>query len=107
MRTFDFAPLYRSTVGFDRLAALLDQVSGPDTEASNFPPYNIERTAENAFRISMAVAGFARVWHQGWRRYRPPVLASRHRRPHVCAPFPVGRPRRSSRGSPGGWTVAY
>jgi molecular chaperone IbpA len=59
MRTFDFAPLYRSTVGFDRLAALLDQVSGPDTEASNFPPYNIERTAENAFRISMAVAGFA------------------------------------------------
>jgi molecular chaperone IbpA len=58
MRTFDLAPLYRSTVGFDRLFSLLDQVSGFDA-APGYPPYNIERTGENAYRISVAVAGFA------------------------------------------------
>jgi len=57
MRQFDFAPLYRSTVGFDRLAKLLDGVSG--LEASDgYPPYNIERLGENDYRITMAVAGF-------------------------------------------------
>jgi molecular chaperone IbpA len=59
MRTFDLAPLYRSTVGFDRLFSLLDQVSGFDGAAAGYPPYNIERTGENAYRISVAVAGFA------------------------------------------------
>ena len=59
MRTFDLAPLYRSTVGFDRLFSLLDQVSGFDGTAPGYPPYNIERTGENAYRISVAVAGFA------------------------------------------------
>jgi molecular chaperone IbpA len=58
MRTFDFAPLYRSTVGFDRLFSLLDQVNGPETVPS-YPPYNIERTGDNAYRITVAVAGFA------------------------------------------------
>jgi molecular chaperone IbpA len=58
MRTFDLAPLYRSTVGFDRLFSLLDQVGGFDTPASTYPPYNIERTDENAYRITVAVAGF-------------------------------------------------
>jgi molecular chaperone IbpA len=58
MRTFDLAPLYRSTVGFDRLFSLFDQVSG-DASAPGYPPYNIERTGENAYRISVAVAGFA------------------------------------------------
>jgi len=57
MRTFDLAPLYRSTVGFDRLFSLLDQVGGLDT-ASGYPPYNIERVDENAYRITVAVAGF-------------------------------------------------
>lgn len=57
MRPFDFAPLYRSTIGFDRLVQLLDSVSGLDTDAG-YPPYNIERTGENEYRISMAVAGF-------------------------------------------------
>ncbi len=57
MRHFDFAPLYRSTIGFDRLAQLLDTVGGFDAETA-YPPYNIERTAENEYRISMAVAGF-------------------------------------------------
>jgi molecular chaperone IbpA len=54
MRTFDLAPLYRSTVGFDRLFSMLD---GFDA-APGYPPYNIERTGENDYRISVAVAGF-------------------------------------------------
>lgn len=58
MRTIDFAPLYRSTVGFDRLFQLLDSVTGPDGDGGGFPPYNIERLAENDYRITMAVAGF-------------------------------------------------
>jgi molecular chaperone IbpA len=56
MRTIDLSPLYRSVVGFDRLAALLDAAS--NEAASGYPPYNIERTAENAYRIEIAVAGF-------------------------------------------------
>ncbi len=58
MRHFDLSPLYRSTVGFDRLFSLLDQASGVDV-ANSYPPYNIERTGENDYRISVAVAGFA------------------------------------------------
>ena len=58
MRPFDFAPLYRSTVGFDRLVQLLDSVAGTDTDAPSYPPYNIERMSENQYRITMAVAGF-------------------------------------------------
>jgi molecular chaperone IbpA len=55
MRTFDLAPLYRSTVGFDRLFSMLDGF-----EASpGYPPYNIERTGENDYRVTVAVAGFA------------------------------------------------
>ena len=57
MRSFDFAPLYRSTVGFDRMFSLLDQLDGVEG-LSNYPPYNIERANENAHRISVAVAGF-------------------------------------------------
>ena len=59
MRPFDFAPLYRSTVGFDRLVQLLDNAAGVEAEAPSFPPYNIERLAETEYRITMAVAGFA------------------------------------------------
>jgi molecular chaperone IbpA len=58
MRTFDLTPLYRSTVGFDRLFSLLDQATGLES-APSYPPYNIERTGENAYRITVAVAGFA------------------------------------------------
>ncbi len=57
MRTFDLAPLYRSTVGFDRLFSMLDGI-GLDAAVPTYPPYNIERTGENAYRISVAVAGF-------------------------------------------------
>lgn len=60
MRPFDFAPLYRSTVGFDRLFQLLDSAGGVESEASTYPPYNIERKSETEYRISMAVAGFAK-----------------------------------------------
>ena len=55
---FDFTPLYRSTIGFDRLAEMLDQATGH--EVPTYPPYNIERTGENAYRITMAVAGFSK-----------------------------------------------
>jgi molecular chaperone IbpA len=58
MRHYDLSPLYRSTVGFDRMFSLLDQVSGAET-AVTYPPYNIERTGETAYRITLAVAGFA------------------------------------------------
>ena len=56
MRTFDLAPLYRSTVGFDRLFSMFDQVT--DNGSPGYPPYNIERTGENTYRITVAVAGF-------------------------------------------------
>jgi molecular chaperone IbpA len=56
MRTYDLSPLYRSTVGFDRLFSLLDGMTNGDGQP--YPPYNIERTGENAYRITMAVAGF-------------------------------------------------
>ena len=58
MRHFDFAPLYRSTIGFDRLVQLLDSVAGFPDETTSYPPYNIERTGETEYRITMAVAGF-------------------------------------------------
>ncbi len=57
MRTFDMTPLFRNSVGFDRMARLMDNVAG-DT-APTYPPYNIEVTGEDAYRITMAVAGFA------------------------------------------------
>ena len=59
MRTVDFAPLYRATVGFDRIADLMDRVLSADVAQPAYPPYNIEKTAENAYRISIAVAGFS------------------------------------------------
>ena len=58
MRGFDFAPLYRSTVGFDGIFSMLDQLGGVEPAASSYPPYNIERASEHAYRISVAVAGF-------------------------------------------------
>jgi molecular chaperone IbpA len=59
MLNYDFAPFYRSTVGFDRLFSLLDKAAGPEANGQAYPPYNIERTGENAYRITLAVAGFA------------------------------------------------
>jgi molecular chaperone IbpA len=59
MRSFDLAPLYRATVGFDRVADLMDRVLASDVAQPSYPPYNIEKIDENAYRISIAVAGFA------------------------------------------------
>ncbi|MCW3781663.1 Hsp20 family protein [Defluviimonas salinarum] len=59
MRTYDFTPLYRATVGFDRVADLMDRVLSADVAQPTYPPYNIEKTDENAYRISIAVAGFS------------------------------------------------
>src|SRR6478752_5315983 len=57
MRTIDFSPLYRTAVGFDRLAQLLDAAATQDSQGG-YPPYNIERTGENEYRVEIAVAGF-------------------------------------------------
>ena len=58
MRTYDFTPLYRSTIGFDRLANVLDSVLTNDVGGQTYPPYNIEKTGDDAYRITLAVAGF-------------------------------------------------
>jgi len=58
MRTFDYSPFYRASVGFDRIFDLLDSVSS-QSGANGYPPYNIEKTGDNAYKIVMAVAGFA------------------------------------------------
>ncbi|MEM8728286.1 MAG: Hsp20 family protein [Pseudomonadota bacterium] len=57
--SFDLAPLYRATVGFDRIADMMDRVMASDVSAQTYPPYNIEKTADDAYRISVAVAGFS------------------------------------------------
>lgn len=59
MRHVDFSSLHRSTVGFDRLFNMLDGLGQPESGQTTYPPYNIERTGEDAYRISMAVAGFS------------------------------------------------
>jgi molecular chaperone IbpA len=59
MRPIDLSPLYRSTVGFDRLFDLIDSVTGFEQAAPGYPPYNIERLGDNDYRIVMAVAGFS------------------------------------------------
>lgn len=59
MRTFDLAPLYRATVGFDQMADLMDRVLTNDAGSQSYPPYNIEKTADDGWRISVAVAGFS------------------------------------------------
>jgi molecular chaperone IbpA len=60
MDPFDFSPLFRSTIGFDRLARLLDSATRVDSSTLAYPPYNIEKTGEDSYRLTMAVAGFAR-----------------------------------------------
>lgn len=59
MRNFDFAPLYRSTVGFDQIANLMDRALTTEPAQNSYPPYNIEKLEDDAYRISIAVAGFA------------------------------------------------
>lgn len=59
MRTYDFSPLYRAAVGFDRIADMMDRVLSADVAQPTYPPYNIEKLGEDAYRISIAVAGFS------------------------------------------------
>ncbi|MGC9419604.1 MAG: Hsp20 family protein [Rhodovulum sp.] len=59
MRHYDFGPLYRATVGFDRVADMMDRLLASDVTQPSYPPYNIEKTGENGYRISIAVAGFS------------------------------------------------
>lgn len=59
MRTFDFAPMHRATIGFDQITDIMDRVMSKDVSANTYPPYNIEKTADDAYRISIAVAGFS------------------------------------------------
>ena len=59
MRNFDLSPLYRATVGFDQIADLMDRALASDVSGQSYPPYNIEKTADDAYRISIAVAGFS------------------------------------------------
>lgn len=59
MRNFDLTPLYRASVGFDRMADVMDRALSADLAAPTYPPYNIEKTGDDSYRISIAVAGFA------------------------------------------------
>ena len=59
MRTFDLTPLYRATVGFDQIADLMDRALAKDAGTNSYPPYNIEKTGDDGWRISIAVAGFS------------------------------------------------
>ena len=61
MRNFDFSPLYRSAIGFDRMANILDNLNRAEQTQPSYPPYNIELTGEDKYRITMAVAGFDRT----------------------------------------------
>ena len=59
MDRFDFSPLFRSTIGFDRLTRMLDAATRVDSASLGYPPYNIEKTGDDAYRLTMAVAGFS------------------------------------------------
>lgn len=61
MRSFDFSPFYRSAIGFDRMANILDNLNRSEQNQPSYPPYNIELTGEDRYRITMAVAGFDRA----------------------------------------------
>ena len=58
MRTFDFAPMHRASIGFDQIADMMDHVMSNDVSPNSYPPYNIEKTSDDYYRISIAVAGF-------------------------------------------------
>ena len=107
MLNTDLSPFYRSTIGFDRLLSMLDKVAGGEPNAPTYPPYNIERTGENAYRITVAVAGFAEselsvetkentLTIRGAKEAaktedKRDVRLSGHRRPRLRAPFPACR----------------
>jgi molecular chaperone IbpA len=77
MRSYDLSPLYRATVGFDRMADLLDRVMTQEVGTSGYPPYNIEKTDQDAYRISVAVAGFTDAELSVEQREQELVVAAR------------------------------
>ena len=77
MRNYDLTPLYRATVGFDRMADLLDSLLTQETGTNSYPPYNIEKTDENTYRISIAVAGFSEAELRVEQRETELVIAAR------------------------------
>jgi molecular chaperone IbpA len=77
MRTYDLSPLYRASVGFDRMADLIDRVMSQDSAVPTYPPYNIEKTADGAYRISIAVAGFTEAELSIEQREQELVVAAR------------------------------
>ena len=77
MRSYDLSPLYRATVGFDRVADLLDRVMTQDAGSSTYPPYNIEKLGEAEYRISIAVAGFTEAELTVEQRETELVIAAR------------------------------
>ena len=120
MRHFDLTPLYRSTIGFDRLGSLLDTLGTFEGDTPSYPPYNIERVGENEYRISMAVAGFGdkdltievkenTLSIRGEKQAeveQTHLSASRHRRPQLRAQVPACRPRRGEGREPREWPAA-
>ena len=93
MRTYDLSPLYRATVGFDRMADLLDRVMTQDSAPSTYPPYNIEKTAEDAYRISIAVAGFTDAELSVEQRETELVVTARKERDEADSHLPASRHR--------------
>ena len=114
MRTLDFAPLYRATVGFDQIADLMDRVLTDTTTAPSYPPYNIEKTADDAWRISIAVAGFSDAdlnvelrenalivtAKKGQGRREAHLSAPGHCHARIRAQIRLGRPRACDRREP-------
>jgi molecular chaperone IbpA len=77
MRNYDLSPLYRASVGFDRMADMLDRVMSQDSTVPTYPPYNIEKTDESAYRISIAVAGFSEADLSVEQREQELIVAAR------------------------------
>src|SRR6266496_905738 len=119
MDRFDFSPLVRSTIGFDRLARLVDTATHVDSAALSYPPYNIEKTGEDAYRLTMAVAGFSqddrhrRAGEHAFRdrqgaegRGERPLSAPRHCPARVRAALQPRRPHQGRRRESRQWLAA-
>ena len=87
MRHFDFSPLYRATVGFDQIAEMMDRVLASDNTGPSYPPYNIEKTADDAYRISVAVAGFSETDLNVEVKENASSSTSLNDLPNICALF--------------------
>jgi molecular chaperone IbpA len=87
MRTFDLSPLFRSTVGFDHLSRMLDAATRVDEAALSYPPYNIEKTGDDSYRITMAVAGFSEDDLEITAKERTLLIAGKARKEEAAAQY--------------------